>query len=165
MWIIFRWTFVPWKSQYVDSKFRITHWSMRAHGSAADTRTHYYVQQRWHSAGSAKRFRHYILGLLFSAFLILDSNELEIDYLTGNSGALVSNRQNTVHLAQNTTTTSFCWSNNSVIPDIQHTACKKRSFWRTKLRITVCAHTVCYHTGGSMKLNACILILAHMVYL
>jgi hypothetical protein len=22
-----------------------------------------------------------------------------------------------------------------------------------------------YHTGGSMKLNACILILAHMVYL
>jgi hypothetical protein len=25
--------------------------------------------------------------------------------------------------------------------------------------------TVCYHSGGSMKLNACILLLAHMVYL
>jgi hypothetical protein len=25
--------------------------------------------------------------------------------------------------------------------------------------------SVCYHSGGSMKLNACILILAHMVYL
>ncbi len=24
---------------------------------------------------------------------------------------------------------------------------------------------VCYHFGGSMKLNACILLLAHMVYL
>jgi hypothetical protein len=103
------------------------------------------INQRWGIVRSAKRCRHCILGLLFSA-----SVRLEPQNLTGNpSPPPIQCAPNTedcvkfwdftvssswhnmyVHLAQNTTTTSLCWS--LVLSNIEN-ECRKDLHFRTDL--------------------------------
>ncbi len=80
------------------------------------------LAQRWGIVRSTKRCRHCILGQLYSAYLRQESQNLtripsppytaHCTLNTGSdSGTLASELR--THLAQNTTTTSLCWSHNT----------------------------------------------------